>query len=573
MGKRHRCLAIVLAAIALASGARADLRAELEALRKERYLVEEELFEARMPFKPELDASGEKRFLEGMGKGTDLNFQVKVATEGERVLFGDSRPSPVTLHAIEVSGRGSLPDLGHFVRRILDWDITVRIPDVLRFESDGNRSGTFAVTYLLPVFGEPEPPPAISGGMERAIERERATIAGLRETKSLLEGLVARSKSEPFSAAVTAIDAVDGQLAVSVTGVRAGEDAVIEGAVVGADTRVALFEQLGSGGLRVTRLAMPASGACRPFVMTVAKSDGGASKAPAGDTASFESRTAALCAVEPLPSLGRVVLRGGATGADALSLHFRDAKISLLFFALHSLTGAAFVVDSDVRGTVDVDIDGATLDETLAAMRSVDVVVRDGPLRRVSRAGARVDEPPAQKYAGEKVSITLNDADLRDVLCLFQNISGLQMLIPSGFEGETTIHAEELPWDAILDAAVRSAGLTYAIDGTSVFIGTREEVAGRAKRPGSSACGGEASSWVIRNNRPLANQLEVADLTLAGVAGTARNWQAYAYGPWRQLNVLAADSQLFDGKVTSVGPEGVVVSGGKAGKVELRLKK
>lgn len=572
MGKRLPCFAFVLASIALAAGARAELRAELEALRKERYLVEEALFEARMPFKAELDASGERRFLEGMSKGTDLNFQVKVAAAGERVLFEDRRPSPVSLHTVEVSGRGSLPDLGHFVRRILEWDITVRIPDALRFESDGDRSGTFTVTYLLPVFGEPEPAPAISGGMERAIEGERAAIAGLRATKSLLEGLVARSKSERFSAAVAAIDAIDTQLAVSVTGVRVGEDAVVEGVVVGSEARVALFEQLGAGGLRVTRLAMPGSGACRPFVMTVARSDGGVSKAPAGDAAPFESRTAALCAVELLPPLGRVALRGGASGADALSLHFRDAKISLLFFALHNLTGEAFVVDSDVRGTVDVDIDGATLEQIFAALRSIDVVVGDGSLRRVSRAGARAEELPAQNYTGEKVSIALSDADLRDVLCLFQNISGLQMLVSSGFEGETTIHAEELPWDAVLDAAVRAAGLTYAIDGTNVFVGTKEEVAGRAERPGASACGGESPSWSIRDNRPLASQLGVEDLTLAGMAGTAKSWQAYAYGPWRQLNVLGADSQLFDGTVTSVGPDGVIVSGGKAGKVELRLK-
>ncbi|MGK2857708.1 MAG: hypothetical protein ACSLFQ_10930, partial [Thermoanaerobaculia bacterium] len=496
----------------------------------------------------------------------------KVDDDGDRVKFEDLSLSAVSLHEVEVRGQGPLADLGHFIDRILQWDLTVRIPDGLQFESDGGRNGEFTARFLLPVFESSEPPPVPFGGIDFELEREQMRIARLRETKALLEGLIERSRSGLYPAAVAAIDSMQGQLTVGVTHLRVGDDVVVEGAVVGSAARAELFQTLDAGGLRVVRLGMPVAGACRPFVMTIVRNEGGTSTEPANDSGAFGNRATSLCSAEPLPVLGRVALRGKATGADALALRLRDATISHFFFVLHELTGADFVVDKVVRGTVDVDIEGATLEETLAALNAIDLVVSAGPLRRVSRAGERSDETPAREYTGEPLSITLSDAELRSVLCVFQNITGLPILVSPGVGGTTAIYADEMPWEALLDGVVRAAGFTYALDEASVFVGTKDEVDARAKSPGGSACASADAEWSLRSARPLAPELAVADLILVGSGSYGNRRLALAYGPWRQLNVLEPEVRLWDGVVQDAAVDRVTILTESSGRVEMRLK-
>lgn len=250
----------------------------------------------------------------------------------------------------------------------------------------------------------------------------------------------------------------------------------------------------------------------------------------------FDLPPSPLCLADPEPAAGRIVVRGSKAGG--LTMHLRAIDLADLFFVLHDQTGASFIVDPDVKGSVDVEVENATLDDVLAAIR--DVTIGAGPLRRISRANPQA--PQSKDYSGEPVSIILAEADLRDILCLYETITGLKFLASPSLSVRANVFVRERPWDEILDVLFAGARVRYRIDGDRVLVGENATVSTCESRPRS-----------FTNSRLELAALGADDLIIAGVAGA----KAYAYGPWRRVVVLEKDTRLFDGVVESVERTGV----------------
>jgi len=75
-----------------------------------------------------------------------------------------------------------------------------------------------------------------------------------------------------------------------------------------------------------------------------------------------------------------------------------------------------------------------------------------------------------RQYQGHNISLDLQGSPLRDVLRLFANISGLNMVIDAAIEGTVDIILTEVPWDQALEIVLRAHNLGYTIDGTVVRI-------------------------------------------------------------------------------------------------------
>jgi type IV pilus secretin PilQ/predicted competence protein len=80
----------------------------------------------------------------------------------------------------------------------------------------------------------------------------------------------------------------------------------------------------------------------------------------------------------------------------------------------------------------------------------------------------------ARQYQGHNISLDLQGSALRDVLRLFANISGLNMVIDAAIEGSVDIILTEVPWDQALEIVLRTHNLGYSIDGTVVRIARLE---------------------------------------------------------------------------------------------------
>jgi len=80
----------------------------------------------------------------------------------------------------------------------------------------------------------------------------------------------------------------------------------------------------------------------------------------------------------------------------------------------------------------------------------------------------------ATSYQGDPVSLKLVDVSLVDFFRTISELSGLNILIDPDVQGTITINVEEVPWDQLFDAVLRSHGLQRSIQGNLVRISTRQ---------------------------------------------------------------------------------------------------
>src|SRR5439155_10492128 len=71
-------------------------------------------------------------------------------------------------------------------------------------------------------------------------------------------------------------------------------------------------------------------------------------------------------------------------------------------------------------------------------------------------------------YTGMPVSLDFQQADLRSVLRVFAEISGLNIVIDPAVQGTVDVALKDVPWDQALDIILRANKLGYILDGTIV---------------------------------------------------------------------------------------------------------
>lgn len=90
--------------------------------------------------------------------------------------------------------------------------------------------------------------------------------------------------------------------------------------------------------------------------------------------------------------------------------------------------------------------------------------IRTGESRTLS-AGQKV-------YTGEPLDLSLKDADIKDVLRMFAQLTGLNIAIDPQVGGTVTVEFIAVPWDQALEVILRQNGLAYALDGNVMRVGT-----------------------------------------------------------------------------------------------------
>lgn len=82
----------------------------------------------------------------------------------------------------------------------------------------------------------------------------------------------------------------------------------------------------------------------------------------------------------------------------------------------------------------------------------------------------------ADIYTGERISLDLVDADLKQVLRTFADITGFifvmdsQTAAESGLDRLITVNLEEVPWDNALDEILAQAGLEWTLEGKVLWV-------------------------------------------------------------------------------------------------------
>lgn len=91
---------------------------------------------------------------------------------------------------------------------------------------------------------------------------------------------------------------------------------------------------------------------------------------------------------------------------------------------------------------------------------------------------ARSKEP---LYTGEKLSLNFQDIEVRAVLQLIADFTGLNLVASDSVGGNITLRLQEVPWDQALDLVLKSKGLGKRQMGAVLLVAPAEEIAAREK--------------------------------------------------------------------------------------------
>jgi type IV pilus assembly protein PilQ len=90
-------------------------------------------------------------------------------------------------------------------------------------------------------------------------------------------------------------------------------------------------------------------------------------------------------------------------------------------------------------------------------------------------------ETETQGYTGEKLSLNFQDIEVRAVLQLIADFTGLNMVTSDSVQGNLTLRLKNVPWDQALDIILKTKGLSMRRSGNVILVAPTEEIAAREK--------------------------------------------------------------------------------------------
>jgi type IV pilus assembly protein PilQ len=85
-------------------------------------------------------------------------------------------------------------------------------------------------------------------------------------------------------------------------------------------------------------------------------------------------------------------------------------------------------------------------------------------------------------YAGEKLSLNFQNIEVRAVLQVIADFTGLNIISSDTVTGNLTLRLKDVPWDQALDIITQSKGLSMRKTGNVILVAPAEEVAAKEKQ-------------------------------------------------------------------------------------------
>ena len=76
----------------------------------------------------------------------------------------------------------------------------------------------------------------------------------------------------------------------------------------------------------------------------------------------------------------------------------------------------------------------------------------------------------SEGFSGAPITINLKDADVRDVMRMFGNITGMEIEVSPDVTGKVSMEVKDMPWDEALLKAAYQVGAKAVIDGKTIRI-------------------------------------------------------------------------------------------------------
>ncbi len=90
-----------------------------------------------------------------------------------------------------------------------------------------------------------------------------------------------------------------------------------------------------------------------------------------------------------------------------------------------------------------------------------------------SRAIGQAD----RQYTGEPLTLNLKDADIKDTLQKFSELTNLNIVLDPDVRGTVTVSLTDIPWDQALELILKINGLGYVLEGNVMRIASTQKLA------------------------------------------------------------------------------------------------
>ena len=84
-------------------------------------------------------------------------------------------------------------------------------------------------------------------------------------------------------------------------------------------------------------------------------------------------------------------------------------------------------------------------------------------------------------YSGEKLSLNFQNVEIRSVLQVIADFTGLNIITSDTVQGNLTLRLKDVPWDQALDIILKSKSLDKRKSGNVILIAPKDELAAREK--------------------------------------------------------------------------------------------
>ena len=84
-------------------------------------------------------------------------------------------------------------------------------------------------------------------------------------------------------------------------------------------------------------------------------------------------------------------------------------------------------------------------------------------------------------FTGERLSLNFQDIEVRSVLQLLADFTGLNLVVSDSVEGNLTLRLKNVPWDQAMDIILKTKGLDQRKSGNVILIAPTDEIAAREK--------------------------------------------------------------------------------------------
>ena len=84
-------------------------------------------------------------------------------------------------------------------------------------------------------------------------------------------------------------------------------------------------------------------------------------------------------------------------------------------------------------------------------------------------------------YSGDRLSLNFQDIEVRAVLQLLADFTGLNLIASDTVSGSITLRLKEVPWDQALDIILKTKGLSMRQTGNVIMVAPTQEIAAQEK--------------------------------------------------------------------------------------------